>query len=71
MEIITNILFLSVSVIVFFAYRQGICDSYALKNNLPLKKTKEEEKREDEFTKEYSKMMNYTFDMAGDSDVGN
>ena len=71
MEIITNILFLSVSVIVFFAYRQGICDSYALKNNLPLRKSIEEEKREDEFTKEYSEMMNYTFDMAGDTNVGN
>lgn len=67
MEIIVNLLFLSVSGLVFLAYRQGICDSFYIKNNAPIKKTKEEKAAENDFVTEYSKMMNYEFDMAGDS----
>jgi len=67
MEIITNILFLSVSFIVFFAYRQGLCDSFYVKNNIPFKKPKEIKEKENEFIDEYSKIMNYSFDMAGDA----
>ena len=64
MEIITYILFLTVSLFVFFAYRQGICDSFYIKNNVPLKRTKEEKERENEFIDDYSKMMNYSFEEA-------
>ena len=63
MEFITNILFLSVSFFVFFAYRQGISDSFYIKNNIPLKREKEEK----EFIDDYSKMMNYSFEEAGNS----
>ena len=69
MELITNILFLSVSLIVFLAYRQGLCDSFYIKNNAPLKKTKEEKEQENEFIESYSRMMNYNFDMAGEPSV--
>lgn len=68
MELIINILFLSVSLFVFLAYRQGICDSFYVTNNIPLKKSKEEKERESEFIDEYSKMLNYSFDMAGEED---
>lgn len=66
MQIITYILFLSVSFFVFFAYRQGIQDSFYIANNLPIKKTKEEKEKDSEFIDGYSKMMNYSFDMAGE-----
>ena len=66
MELITNLLFLSVSLIVFLAYRQGLNDSFYIKNNAPLKKTKEEKEAENEFIDGYSRMMNYNFDMAGE-----
>ena len=67
MELITYILFLSVSFFVFFAYRQGICDSFYIKNNAPIKRTREEKERENEFLDDYSKMMNYSFEEAGNS----
>ena len=65
MEIIVNLMFMSVSVIVFFAYRQGIKDSFYINNNLPFI-TKEEKVAENEFAKEYTQMMNYDFEMAGE-----
>ena len=65
MQLITNLMFLSVSLLVFFAYRQGIKDGYYIYNNLPLAKPKREEK----FDEEYSKMMNYDFEMEGEENV--
>ena len=58
-------MFMSVSVIVFFAYRQGIKDSFYITNNLPLS-AKEEKTAENVFANEYTKMMNYDFEMAGE-----
>lgn len=69
MEIIVYILFLSVSFFVFYAYRQGVCDSFYIANNLPLKKPKEEKQKENEFMEEYEKMLNYSFDMAGEENA--
>lgn len=60
MQILLNLMFLSVSFLVFFAYRQGIKDGYYIYNQLPLAKPKKE--REEEFTK----MMNYDFEMEGE-----
>lgn len=65
MELIVNLLFLSVSLIVFMAYRQGIKDSFYISNNLPIVK-KEEKIMDSELGEEYSKMMNYEFEMAGE-----
>ncbi|MBE7028849.1 MAG: hypothetical protein E7405_01215 [Ruminococcaceae bacterium] len=68
MEIVENLMFLSVSLIVFFAYRQGIKDSFYINNNLPV--TKREEKSNDsKFAKEYEEMLNYEFEMAGEENV--
>lgn len=64
MQLITNLMFLSVSLLVFFAYRQGIKDGYYIYNNLPLAKLKKE--NEEEFYDGYSKMMNYDFEMEGE-----
>lgn len=58
-------MFLSVSVMVFLAYRQGIQDSYYVNNNLPFSK-KTEKSVAEEFSADYSKMMNYEFEMAGE-----
>lgn len=60
-------MFLSVSLMVFLAYRQGIRDSYYINNNIPVSK-KEEKTAESEFGRDYSKMMNYEFEMAGEED---
>ena len=65
MEILINFMFLSVSLFVFFAYRQGIKDSFYINNNLPIKK-REEEYPENQLSKEYADMMNYNFEMAGE-----
>ena len=58
-------MFLSVSIMVFMAYRKGIKYSFYISNNLPLEK-KEEHKVNSEFSEEYTKMMNYEFEMAGE-----
>ena len=58
-------MFLSVSFFVFFAYRQGIKDSFYINNNLPLSK-KEEESQDTQLSSDYAKMMNYDFEMAGE-----
>lgn len=68
MELIVNLLFLSVSLMVFMAYRQGIKDSFYISNNLPVT-VKEEKSTDSGFNEEYSKMMNYEFEMAGE-DIG-
>lgn len=65
MQIVINLMFLSVSLMVFFSYRQGIKDSFYINNNMPLKKTYEKA-YESELTKEYDKMMSYEFEMAGE-----
>lgn len=65
MQIVINLMFLSVSLMVFFAYRQGIKDSFYINNNLPLIK-KPEKSYESELTEEYDKMMSYEFEMAGE-----
>ena len=65
MEILINFMFLSVSLFVFFAYRQGIKDSFYINNNLPIIK-KEDAPAENQLSKEYTDMMNYNFDMAGE-----
>ena len=71
MEIIVYILFLSVSFFVFYAYRQGVCDSFYIANNMPVpvKKPREEKEKENEFIKDYEKMLNYSFDMAGEDNA--
>ena len=66
MEILVNLLFLSVSAMVFLAYRQGIRDSFYVNNNIPLGK-REEKPMDNEFSADYSKMMNYEFEMAGEN----
>ncbi len=66
MEIVINLMFLSVSFIVFFAYRAGIKDSFYIKNNLPLSVKDEKKQTESELNTEYVKMMGYEFDMAGE-----
>ncbi len=66
MEIVINLMFLSVSFIVFFAYRAGIKDSFYIKNNLPLSVKDEKKQTENELNTEYVKMMGYEFDMAGE-----
>ena len=65
MEIVINFMFLSVSLMVFMAYRQGIKDSFYINNNLPIEK-KDEKFADNELNMEYSKMMNYEFEMAGE-----
>lgn len=65
MEILIHFMFLSVSVFVFFAYRQGIKDSFYINNNLPIYK-KEDAPVENQLSKEYADMMNYEFEMAGE-----
>ena len=65
MQIVTNLMFLSVSLMVFFAYRQGIKDSFYINNNLPIVK-KPEKPYEIGLTEEYDKMMSYEFEMAGE-----
>lgn len=68
MEIIINFMFLSVSLMVFLAYRQGVKDSYYINNNFPLNR-KPEKPVDNDFSMDYSKIMNYEFEMAGeDSD---
>ena len=66
MQILLNLMFLSVSFLVFFAYRQGIKDGYYIYNQLPLAKPKKER---EEFIDEYTKMMNYDFEMEGKENV--
>lgn len=66
MEIVVNLMFLSVSFIVFFAYRAGIKDSFYIKNNIPILPEKEKKHAENELNTEYVRMMGYEFDMAGE-----
>lgn len=66
MEIVVNLMFLSVSFIVFFAYRTGIKDSFYIKNNLPVSVKEEKKQGENELNSEYIKMLGYEFDMAGE-----
>ena len=59
MAIITGGLFV-------FSYRQGIKDSFNLKNNIPVTVKKEDKDEKEEMISEYNKILNYEFDMAGD-----
>ncbi len=68
MQIVINLMFLSVSLMVFFSYRQGIKDSFYINNNLPLVKSAEKQ-YESELNQEYDKMMSYEFEMAGENDA--
>lgn len=65
MQIVINLMFLSVSLMVFFSYRQGIKDSFYINNNLPLEKTYEKV-HDSELAKEFDKMLSYEFEMAGE-----
>ena len=65
MQIVINLMFLSVSLMVFFSYRQGIKDSFYINNNLPLKNNPEKS-YENELAREYDKMLSYEFEMAGE-----
>ena len=72
MEILTGIVFLFAGMLSFLIYRLGITDGIGLKENSlpqPIIRSREQHipgKEEKDFLSQYSELMNYSFDKAGD-----
>ena len=67
MEFMTILILIGFALFGYLAYRQGIKDGYYIYNSLPLAKPKI--KKEESYSNEYEKMMNYDFEMEGEENV--